>query len=603
MVEDGDFRGLPAIAFSYPVRFSGLPSSLSADYFARLLRPKNILCNRKFVLSIDRTTFVGFPVILQASAARENQGLTLFNVVVACHDVEQVDGRCSYEEGRDRIADTVQRIASALLYEDGRCSYVTRESRVLLGIKPGSESEAAPSFSEYVEGVCDIFPALRTSCLARELAFIYHALHRDDGSACLLRINGWLSLYLQPLRRSPAALSTTEAQRHDGTSVESGRWGSPDRAAASAEDDTLKDRAVDGGARVVSAAAEGGRMMPIRPYHSLLLLQECGEVLRLLPSDSSPQLATLVRCASHVRSIRELQGETGIPSAQLLRLAAHLVHWGLAIIVTTVTSHAVYTVHPLADLQLASPLAAEFLDTFPSVIDEDVYDDLGWQGDDTTLLREKGGYRKLPNSLAAALSLFSSRFATETVLPALSAPLAGSSREEYDAADGPIAQFYLPTGSGQPWRALVAGMSPAYIDRFTRILAWLLKHCLLVQMHVYVYLLWPWPKLTLAKVSTEESSGDWSLQELDFLNACTTGQPPHVSFMLRRLVAYLREVTAVSAVAAPTLNLDLSSGGMPPILQLNLRLDDIIWRLHTTRTEVLAVLQLFPELFVVSIHG
>ena len=71
----------PKLAFSFPLRHSVIPvavggdepalsASPSADYFARLLRPKPLLCNRSFVLSIDRTAFYSFPILLSTASER-----------------------------------------------------------------------------------------------------------------------------------------------------------------------------------------------------------------------------------------------------------------------------------------------------------------------------------------------------------------------------------------------------------------------------------------------------------------------------------------------------------------------------------------------------
>jgi hypothetical protein len=609
LVIDDAAKG-PVLPFSYP-----LVSASSSGYFARLLRPKSALCNRPFSLTVDTTVFIGFPVLLKPAASGcgdESFQLSLFHVVLVCSgDAVKI---------RERASDTAQRIASALLYEEGRCGYVTGESAVLLKVGvSGDAANASASASVIPDAAvtaCGLFPALRVSSLARELAFVFHSMRRDDGNVCTLRINNWLTLSLQPLRCNPSALSSRQIQLHDGSLLElSGPFGDAESAtdplttAAAGPSGVGSD--VRGNAREVAAAAAAGSMVPIRPYHSLLLLHDQGGILRMLPADASPQLITLVRCASPVQSIRELQGETGIPSAQLLRLAAHLVHWGLAIILTTVTSHAVYTVHPGADLKPAAPLADDFLAAFPQPITAaDSSPDL------------------LPRTLAAALSLFSSRIATDAAQPLIAGGQRGASASsscEHDDSAGGGAVFALPTGSGRPWRALVAGMNSATVDVFTRMLAWLLKHSQLQQMHVYVYLLWPWSlsgtlgahhltdtdgKLGAAEEPSQQHPplhryDDWAPQELDFLQACTEGEPDHVATLLRRLVSYLREVTIVSGAAYSgdsAARDDYGIRGMPPILQLNLRLDDIIWRLHSTRQEVLGVLQRFPELFTVSIH-
>lgn len=660
LVVDDVAKG-PKLAFSIPLRRSFTPlqvespfaPSPSADYFARLLRPKPPLCNRPFVLSIDRTTFLGFPVLLPAEKRDSAATLQIsaFNAVFVTASDSPLQAH---------LAKAVQRLAAALLYEEGRCKYVSQQAELMLA--GGARAAALPPEPPQATPVCGLFPELRVSSLARELAFIFHSF-RGPGSACSLRLNGWLSLELNLV--APASVDEKHVHTYGGARVVP-----PLTTREAAAGAVLPG---GGGGADASEGGWGGRgytsstaLTPIRPYHALLLLQDSAEdVCRLLPEDASPQLLQLIACASPVRSLRELQGESGIPSSQLLRLAAHLVHWGLAIILTTVTSNAMYSVgvrpafssttsplslspftsssllpqvHPDAD---ASPtLAAEFKTLFScagraSEIAEPALQAHPSGGDDSPL----------PRSLPEALALFS---------PSSSgprhAPLLGGSGDARDDAGAVDDIFSLSTGAGRPWRDLVGGLSPAAVATFTRMLAWLLKHGLIRELHTYVYMMWPWqsalsppvagaaetPSGGTPAAATAGDSPPWSTEELDYLHVLTEGLPAHAAVLLRRLVSYLRDVAAVgratsdSAPAAPTGDTALPAGVpaktggkaaigsgiglgprgfrlggvtvMPPVLQLNLRLEDILWRLHTTRQEVLAVLALFPDLFVLSIH-
>jgi hypothetical protein len=47
--------------------------------------------------------------------------------------------------------------------------------------------------------------------------------------------------------------------------------------------------------------------MPIRPFHTLLLLEEPGELTRGLPVDASPQLRALIALADPVKGFDDLQ--------------------------------------------------------------------------------------------------------------------------------------------------------------------------------------------------------------------------------------------------------------------------------------------------------
>ena len=230
--------------------------------------------------------------------------------------------------------------------------------------------------------------------------------------------------------------------------------------------------------------------------------------------------------------------------------------------------------------------------------------------------------KQLPRTLAEALAMFSPGPPTEAAMPPRqrSGFLGGDAG---DSEDGEL--FCLPTGSGKPWRVLVGGMSQPSVTVFTRMLAWLLKHSLIREVHTYIYMLWPWHYAQ--STSTADSEGEagrtgtagdspsWSAEELDYLHILEEGQPTHAVTLLRRLVSYLRDVTSMgrasgqsgAGVTGASTSFrhcisGVGSGMMLPVLQLNLRLDDVIWRLHTTRQEVLEVVALYPDLFVISIH-
>lgn len=272
----------------------------------------------------------------------------------------------------------------------------------------------------------------------------------------------------------------------------------------------------------------------------------------------------------------------------------------------------------------------------------------------------------------------------------------------------------LRTGQGRSWRSLVEGMPPSSTDTFKHMLAWLLKQGLIRELHSHIYFFWPWrgriqPKLGAASGGgAVEDSGDsppWLPEELDYLHVLEEGHPAHIVALLRRLVAYFRDVAAMmisssgsiiehgvsmvhgsgagdgdaategaSSRAAGSMRLpssilretpadvDLShassnsTGALPPVVDnetqntsapvdasasvagaaihrsmlsvapsrghrwlsqayrrippaganlkvmLNLRLEDVIWRLQTNRQDVLNVIRLFPDLFVLSTH-
>ena len=606
------------------------------------------------------------------------------------------------------LSDAVARTAAGLRYEEERCGYVTRQAQLLNAVVSSSRQDRsspaadnkitspselqnalqsivchslpvelqrlflASNDSAAVARLLSLHPVLAVSSLARELFTIFHCLAPGLGSVCHVRFNSWIS----------ASLSLSASAAHSLYQPTSSTGGG---AAAIGDEDTEPSRAASSANSIARATTAGGvwaaieslpsasNVQPIRPYHTLLLLKESNEILASLPPDASPQLAQLLRVASPLRSFHELQGETGIPSSQLLRLAGHLVHWGLAVITNVITQHSVYTVAPGVDLGPACAAAREFDALFAGPITEPngSNDENGAGGGNSSV----SGF-----TLASVLSLFSKTTSTVSVLGpgagATSTNLATSatsptpfsssksdpfgtpkvsgasaSAKQQPAANesnataaeevaGEDASLVLPIGSGLPLRTLMGSMpagSAAY-TRFLDALVWLLKRGYLRQMHTNVYLLWPWPlgpreraeavaagEITLPEGSDGASTSSpgvvpWSAGELAYLaklcrsrmggSGGQSGRPASSAsasliVLFRRLVAYLRDVSAMMAASAEAAAAESGGGPAPPApasLQLGLRLEEIMWRLRVSRADLQAVISAFPQVLLVSIH-
>ena len=86
---------------------------------------------------------------------------------------------------------------------------------------------------------------------------------------------------------------------------------------------------------------------PIRPYQTLLMLSDAAiKSWEMLPPDSSPAIRKLIELAKPTKSFRELQVETDIPLAQLFRISAHLLYWGKAKVINTLTKTNIYVLNP-----------------------------------------------------------------------------------------------------------------------------------------------------------------------------------------------------------------------------------------------------------------
>ena len=204
---------------------------------------------------------------------------------------------------------------------------------------------------------------------------------------------------------------------------------------------------------------------PIRPYHTLLLLKEDAVILRSLPSDASPQLRRIVDVANPLKSFEELAIETGIPLAQLFRLAAHLGYLGCGRVVDTLTQHHMYTIHPGADLRPHSPLAVEFSKKF---------------GNPAT--SESAG--------PSGISSTSSGKITNGTNSSSSSSDGGSSGGGKSPMSLPklLSQLSVhPAKVGDFLRGLSANAQL----KFIKMLIWLLRHDFLVQLHMYIHFVIP----------------------------------------------------------------------------------------------------------------
>ena len=430
-------------------------------------------------------------------------------------------------------------------------------------------------------------PQLRCS-LAWELTYVANALRAGLGATCHLRVNQRVavSLSLSPISPNtavtPYLLVGSDGKLADASNADVGEevdalwtWSGALQRMLSASG------AVTGALPAAAAGPANPRrpaldMRPIRPYHSLLLLAEPGDVLARLPADASPQLARLIAAASPLRSFNELQSETGVPSTQLLRLAAHLVHWGLAIVINTVTSHSVYAVAPAADLHAGHALARDFDRRFAAA-------GAGFTFAATLALFSAVVSPGAPAAAAAAAEAAAAAAGSAAGAPTPSsaggAPVAAAAAATAIAAAALLsAAAFVPrglrliaaadaagvsaglaphsgrgggggdSGRGTPLRELMAGMPRRRALLFLAATVFLLKHGFLRELHVHIYLAWPRPLRALAPGArapgAEEDAAPLPLlplhdYELALVRALCRGRPATHHFL--RLLQYLRQ--------------------------------------------------------------
>jgi len=352
---------------------------------------------------------------------------------------------------------------------------------------------------------------------------------------------------------------------------------------------------------------------PLRPYHALLLLREVGEVLALLPAAASPQLRAVARRAEPTRSIQELAAEAGLPAAQALRLAGHLVHHGLAAIVDTVseesryslTAAAVPSAQDMADfarvLAAAATAAAATAATSTSTAGAGASGDVGatWSGGGG------GGSSAQASALALAAAATGGRGAE----PDLGAFLALLSRA---AADGRALRAIM----GEEVLAL---QQPQQRAVFVQAVVWLLRRRFLRQQHTLLLLLWPWasapPPRSAAAAEAARAAEEARAAQL------ALSKPPAVQGLFRRLLAHLRSAVAAAAArrrareegggggkvgggteggeAGDTGEVDEDEDEDEDDDSTDCRAEELMFRLRVSRSDLLSVAGLFPEVFVV----
>ena len=149
---------------------------LEAGLFAKLFRPRSMLCNQTFELIIDRLRFVSHPVLVQKQSESET---TMFNVVFALH--EDVPTMALHAIGAQ--------LSNGLLHEELRMGFVSQQVKTLLLIE---EEEPSGNSAAHFQTFIDV--ALERSALANNLKDIYHGI-REVGSVHVV-INEWIKMSL-----------------------------------------------------------------------------------------------------------------------------------------------------------------------------------------------------------------------------------------------------------------------------------------------------------------------------------------------------------------------------------------------------------------------
>ncbi|XP_065579288.1 GATOR1 complex protein NPRL3-like isoform X2 [Artemia franciscana] len=277
---------------------------------------KSELCGKKFELKVNEVRFVGHPILLPTSErptgcrpGRNVSGMLLFSIVFALRATAN-------HSIVDCYHDLSKRIGIAILYEEKRCNYLTKQSKRMLSIQDEyheDESKGSP------------FERMLSECqLSRELKTIFDCI-RSEGRIHV-RLNGWVlvsfclpqkaySLHYPHLSIKPSDLHQC--------------------------------------------------IRNLMPYHTILLLIERDELLSRLPLDSSPALKRLIRVLNPTRSIQSLAADADVALDHVLELCGYLVYWAFGTPIFPLCDANAYVIAPFTPSSVSGRLAEKFSEEFP----------------------------------------------------------------------------------------------------------------------------------------------------------------------------------------------------------------------------------------------
>ena len=290
----------------------------------------------------------------------------------------------------------------------------------------------------------------------------------------------------------------------------------------------------------------------MRPYHSLLLLRDAADIASIA-CITSPQILAVLQRATPTRSIHELQAECGLPASQLLRLAGHLVHHGLATIVDTISEESLIVLAP---------------HSVPTFADSEAFK----QAVITLALSENiSEIQQMNLELVDFLALISRSASNGLTLRSL------------------MSELIIPQSQQRNVK----------FDRIViEAVVWLLKRNFIKQQHTYVLLLWPWVSINRHSdkhttsnntVVFDVMSGlSWTREEAEYANNLVVGKPTTIQSLFRRLLVFLRSAI-VSESHLQEREHERSRG---------VRIEELLFKLRVSRVDLSVVIKSFPTIFV-----
>lgn len=283
---------------------------LNDEVLSTLFAVKSELCNRKFELKINDVRFVGHPTLMHSSKYMINIVFAL--LASASYSIV----KCYYELSK--------RIGAALVFEEKRCEYLTKEMSLMLKIH--DEVASAMESERESREICAFTRILEESSLAQCLKNI----HSEFCSSGLLNITINQSLTLC------FCLPQKAHQFHK-------------------KDAKVEPEQID------------KCLVALKPYHGMLLLVDPIDLLDCVPPNGARILLQLIEVYNPLKSLQNMASDAEMEIEHVYILVGHLVYWAKAIIIYPLCETNVYVIAPDAQLHTNSPLVDKFSMKFPGI--------------------------------------------------------------------------------------------------------------------------------------------------------------------------------------------------------------------------------------------
>ncbi|XP_050094205.1 GATOR complex protein NPRL3 [Anopheles aquasalis] len=329
---------------------------ISDNDLATLFAVKSELCNQKFELKVNDVRFVSHPTLLRGSDGNEQKSSYVqINVVFALHASASYSVvRCYYELSK--------RIGMALIYEERRDGYFSREIKIMLAVidensalqealeqpagppgagtggpsgpgqgtgptgagGPATGTNAAAAAANTAVSVFDTI--LKSTTLAQFIKTIYHDL-------CT---TGLLNVTMNQTVTLSFCLPQKAHQFHKKGLV--------------IEPETI-DRCLEA----------------LKPYHGMLLLVDPSELFDCVPPSGANMLLQLIEVYNPLKSLQNMASDAELLIDYVYQIVGHLVYWAKATIIYPLCETNVYVIAPDAQLNIHSNLPDKFATKFPGM--------------------------------------------------------------------------------------------------------------------------------------------------------------------------------------------------------------------------------------------